>query len=411
MRIPRIFSKTVSPVVADFGASSVKLLQLTGDETPRIVAAAEIDIPDEARGNVDRRFAFLAEELPGALRKGGFEGKRVMCSPASSHFIVQQTRIDESSPLSADDQVSAEVAGRMNCLPTAVIARSFPTPGNSRDHVVLAIARDDVMRHVDLFKRCRFDLVGVQPDHIPMLHAFNHLHRRSEDRSVSTMYVDAGWGSVKVAVARGTDLVFARIIQIGGRQFDEISAAAWGCTNSAARIRRIQEETAQAAPKPMRSAQAISEDESGSVLLRVGMAKADTQAEGHRSETVADAMLAEDRRTGVESTTLTGVSTACPQPDFIEVHETIADELSMCARYAQASLGSPIDRIVMLGGESHSRRFAGHLARRMGIKTSVGDPIRRLFAENADRVGPLDPSREHPEWVVACGLCALGVDA
>ena len=131
------------------------------------------------------------------------------------------------------------------------------------------------------------------------------------------MYVDAGWGSVKVAVARGTDLVFARIIQIGGRQFDEISAAAWGCTNSAARIRRIQEESAQAAPKPMRSAQAISEDESGSVLLRVGMAKADTQAEGHRSETVADAMLAEDRRIGVEPTTLTGVSTAYPQPDFI----------------------------------------------------------------------------------------------
>ena len=121
-------------------------------------------------------------------------------------------------------------------------------------------------------------------------------------------------------------------------------------------------------------------------------------------------MLAEDRRIGVEPTTLTNVSTACPQPDFIEVHETIADELSMCARFAQASLGSPIDRIVMLGGESHSRRFAGHLARRMGIKTSVGDPIRRLFSGNTDRVGPLDPSprrsitmfsaslRSHIEW-------------
>jgi Tfp pilus assembly PilM family ATPase len=409
MRIRRMFSKPVSPVVADFGASSVKLLQLTGDETPCIVAAAEIEIPDEARGNVDRRFAFLAEELPAVLRKGGFEGKRAMCSPASSHFIVQQTRIDESSPLSADDQVSAEVAGRMNCLPNAVVARSFPTPGSERDRVVLAIARDDVMRHVDLFKRCRFDLMGVQPDQIPMLHAFHHLHRRSEDRSISTMYVDAGWGAVKVAVARGTDLVFARIIQIGGRQFDEISAAAWGCTNMAARARRIQEEMAQGSPKPLRSAVEAREGESGSVMLRVGMAKAD--AEHSRSNLAADLMLAEDRRIGEAPTSLTGVSTACPQPDFIEVHETIADELSMCARYAQASLGSPVDRIVMLGGESHSRRFAGHLARRMGIKTSVGDPIRRLFAGKSECVGPLDPSREHPEWVVACGLCAMGVEA
>jgi Tfp pilus assembly PilM family ATPase len=275
--------------------------------------------------------------------------------------------------------------------------------------VVLAIARDDVMRHVDLFKRCRFDLMGVQPDQIPMLHAFHHLHRRSEDRSISTMYVDAGWGAVKVAVARGTDLVFARIIQIGGRQFDEISAAAWGCTNMAARARRIQEEIAQGSPKPLRSAVEAREGESGSVMLRVGMAKAD--AEHSRSNLAADLMLAEDRRIGEAPTSLTGVSTACPQPDFIEVHETIADELSMCARYAQASLGSPVDRIVMLGGESHSRRFAGHLARRMGIKTSVGDPIRRLFAGKSECVGPLDPSREHPEWVVACGLCAMGVEA
>ena len=411
MRIRRMFSKTVSPVVADFGASSVKLLQLTDEETPGIVAAAQLEIPDEARGNVDRRFAFLAEELPAALRKGGFEGKRAMCSPASSHFIVQQTRIDDASPLSADDQVSAEVAGRMNCLPQAVVARSFPTPGSERDRVVLAIARDDVMRHVDLFKRCRFDLVGVQPDQIPMLHSFHHLHRRSEDRSVSTMYVDAGWGAVKVAVARGTDLVFARIIQIDGRQFDEISAAAWGCTNSAARIRRIQEEAAQSSPKPIRTASSSDSDESGSVMLRVGMAKADADSEHGHAEIETDSLVAEDRRSGEDPASLAGVSTACPQPDFIEVHETIADELSMCARYAQASLGSPIDRIVMLGGESHSRRFAGHLARRMGIKTSVGDPIRRLFAGNTEGVGPLDPSREHPEWVVACGLCAMGVEA
>ncbi|MDA1026923.1 MAG: hypothetical protein O3A19_10920 [Planctomycetota bacterium] len=411
MRIPRMFSKTVSPVVADFGASSVKLLQLTDEETPSIVAAAKIEIPDEARGNVDRRFAFLAEELPAALRKGGFEGKRAICSPASSHFIVQQTRIDESSPLSVDDQVSAEVAGRMNCLPKAVVARSFPTPGSDRDRVVLAIARDDVMRHVDLFKRCRIDLVGVHPDQIPMLHSFNHLHRRSEDRSISTMYVDAGWGAVKVAVARGTDLVFARIIQIGGRQFDEISAAAWGCTNAAARIRRIQEEEAQASPKPMQSTETTDHGQLGSVMLRVGMSKAGAESENPRSRTESGMILAEDRRIAEESTSLAAVSTACPQPDFIEVHETVADELSMCARYAQASLGSPIDRIVMLGGESHSRRFAGHLARRMGIKTSVGDPIRRLFAGNADCIGPLDPSREHPEWVVACGLYAMGPKA
>ena len=269
MRFRSMFTKTASPVVADFGASSVKLLQITGGETPAIVAAQSLEIPDEARGNTDRRFAFLAQELPGVLRQGGFQGRRIICSPASSHFIVQQTRIDPTSTLSADDQVRAEVAGRMNCLPAAVVARSFPIPGSERDRVTLAIAREDVMRHVDLLKRCRFDLVGVQPDQFPMLRAFDHLHRRAEDRTVVTMYVDAGWGAIKVAVARGTDLVFARIIPIGGRQFDEIAAATWGCTASAARIRRVTEEReALSAPAP-----AVREEpapEQMSAILRAG---------------------------------------------------------------------------------------------------------------------------------------------
>jgi Tfp pilus assembly PilM family ATPase len=93
------------------------------------------------------------------------------------------------------------------------------------------------------------------------------------------------------------------------------------------------------------------------------------------------------------------------------VHESIAEELLMCARYSQAAIGSPIDRLVMVGGESHSRRFAGHLARRMGVKSSVGDPIRRLLAATPEGAGPLMPSDEHPEWTVACGLCATEVEA
>jgi Tfp pilus assembly PilM family ATPase len=411
MRFRRMFTKTASPVVADFGASSVKLLQITGGETPAIVAAQSVEIPDEARGNTDRRFAFLAEELPSVLRQGGFQGRRIICSPASSHFIVQQTRIDPTSTLSADDQVRSEVASRMSCLPAAVVTRSFPIPGSERDRVTLAIARDDVMRHVDLMKRCRFDLVGVQPDQFPMLRAFDHLHRRAEDRTVITMYVDAGWGAIKVAVARGTDLVFARIIPIGGRQFDEIAAAAWGCTASAARIRRVAEEReAVAAPAPV--AREESAPEQMSAILRAGLAKAARDESQARERAAVGTVVANDRRQGGPSPSMSSVgSSATVAAELADVHESIAEELLMCARYSQAAIGSPIDRLVMVGGESHSRRFAGHLARRMGVKSSVGDPIRRLLAATPEGAGVLVPSEEHPEWTVACGLCAIEVEA
>ena len=52
-----------------------------------------------------------------------------------------------------------------------------------------------------------------------------------------------------------------------------------------------------------------------------------------------------------------------------------------------------------------------HLARRMDVKSSVGDPIRRLLAATPEGVGALESSAEHPEWTVACGLCAVEVEA
>lgn len=413
MRLRRMFTKTASPVVADFGASSVKLLQITGGETPAIVAAQSIEIPDEARGNTDRRFAFLAEELPARLRRGGFEGRRVVCSPASSHFVVQQTRIDPGFSGDVDAVVRAEVASRMECLPQAVVARSFPIPGSENDRVTLAIAREDVMRHVELMKRCRFDLVGVQPDQLPMLRAFDHLHRRSEDRTVVTMYVDAGWGAVKVAVARGSDLVFARIIHVGGRQFDEIAATTWGCTASAARVRRVAEERqAMASAREPRREDDSSAPEQMSAILRAGLAKAATEDASARERAATGVATATDRRTGQKPPSLSGVdASAAVAAELAEVHDSIAEELLMCARYSQAAIGGPIDRLVMVGGESHSRRFAGQIARRMGVKSSVGDPMRRLLAATPEGAGDLDPSEEHPEWTVACGLCAIEVEA
>ena len=409
MSFRRMFKRSATPVVADFGSCSVKLLQLSGGESPSIVSAQLLEIPDEARGSADRRFAFLADELPTVLRQGGFHGRRIVISPASSHFMVQQTRVESDGALSPDDQVRAEVAGRIGCAPSSVVARSFPIPGSDRDRVALAIAREEVMRHLELMKRCRFDVVGVQPDHIPLIRSFDHLHRRDDDRHVVTMYVDAGWGAVKVAVARGTRLVFARIIHIGGRQFDEIAASTWGCTTAEARSRRIIEESEALDPVSPQASMTPAATEEMSPIMRAGLAKAEQDAA--RSREVRAATVEADRRTGDWNPSLSPVGSPEGHPDLAEVNDSIADELLMCGRYAQAAVGGQIDRMVMVGGESHSRRFAGHLARRMGVKSSVGDPIRRLLAATPEGAGPLDPAREHPEWAVACGLCACEVEA
>ena len=408
MGLNRFFTKAVTPIVADFGAGSVKLLQLSSGETPAIIAAHEIELPEDVRNNVDRRFAFIADTLPDVLKQGGFKGRRIVCSPSSSHFTVQQVDTQIDGPISTSDQIRGEVANRLGCASASVVVRSFQMPSTRSgrsEHMCLAIARDDVMRHVDVFKRCRMDLVGVHSDHTAMMYGFEHLHRRTEDDSVVTMYVDAGWGAVKVAIGKGTDLVFARIVQVGGRHMDQVGAELWKIGAKDARQRRIEEEHAVEA-KPAE----VTVDET-SAVLRAGIAKAHNAEASARQEEAATGLML-DRRS--KPTALPGgsVSPSKSTSGFHEVYDTIADELSLCVRYASAAVGSStIHRLVFLGGESRSRMLSAHLARTIGVKACVGDPLQRYLAATPEGAGAIDPSCEHPEWAVACGLCAAPVEA
>ena len=79
MSFRRMFQRSASPVVADFGASSVKLLQLAGGEDPSIIAAQLLEIPDEACLNEEVTLKFIEglgnddvsaimDRSPGAIR-------------------------------------------------------------------------------------------------------------------------------------------------------------------------------------------------------------------------------------------------------------------------------------------------------------------------------------------------------
>lgn len=411
MRFRRMLSTSVTPIAIDIGAASVKLLQVTKGDKPGIFAATELSIPEEARNNIDRRFAFLAEELPGVIKSCGFKGRRAICSPVSSHFTVQQVQVQEGGPVSIDDQIRGEVASRLGCTAANVVARSFDANeqgGEKSERVCLAIARDDVMRYVDAFKEARLDVVGVQPDQIAMMNAFRHLHRRAEDASVITMYVDAGWGAVKVVVGRGPDLVFARIIQVGGRHFDQVGSEVWGITPSEAGIRRMAEESEVSSAD--RGIEMPRSEHETSAVLRAGLAKARNQSMAGEDHAAMSVMT--DRRNGESAPAMGSEVGVDGSPClFSEVYDTVADELSMCARYAAAGIsGGAIQRLVFLGGESRSRTLAAHLARAVGVKASVGDPLKRYAGRELGGSVDVDMTTANPGWAVACGLCATPVE-
>lgn len=410
-----MFTKQASPILADFGSASVKLLQVSSGDRPVATAAAELMLPEELRGQtLDRKFEYYAAELPKLLKDNDFKGKRVVVSPMSSQMLVQHMQIvPTDTPVEA---IKMQLSQQLNIDTSGVVVRSEPLqdnpgPNGKIEHIAFAVTRDDVMRYVELFKRMRMQVVAVHNELQAMLHAFDHMNRRDGDVNVATLYVDLGWGTTKVAIGHGPRLVFAKNIGIGGRHFDQVVSQMFKCDLAAARLRRMSEDLL-----PLRQAPAQTQkagEPGGLAMLSAGMAMADTDA---RLESVKSSMaLEEDRREGQEPKALgSTVPTTGVQPriagDYGEVLESLADELSMCARYHTACFpGKAIDRVVFLGGEARQIGLCQYLAEALHTPAKSGDPIARLLGPTPP-AGLPDPQLSHPAWAVVCGLASAPID-
>jgi Tfp pilus assembly PilM family ATPase len=277
------------------------------------------------------------------------------------------------------------------------------------------MAREDSMRYVDLFKSAKCRLVGLHAQVRALVSAFDHLNRRSCDSAVCTMYVDLGWGGMKIVVAHGSEMVFAKQVQIGGRQLDGLVAEGSGCDIFTARMRRIADGLSDCSA-PLSTARERSTAGDGLAVLRAGIARESTESEMATELPMNGTMTASDRRVGVippelanDVVPLNG-SAMTGGVDCSELLESMADELSMCARY-HASLfgGRKIDRVVFLGGESRSTPLCRRLAQALNVSAQLGDPLAR-FADGPNDQRLPEPGHASPSWAVASGLCTAPVD-
>ena len=410
----------LSPIAIDIGTASVKMLQITGGEPPVIHALAELEIPETIRGDLEKRFDFLAQEIPGAIRAHDFKGRRVICAPLASQVLVQPVQIERVNGGDESALAAAQLESQLECIPGSLVVRAREIAQGSRDGRIFteslcwAMAREDSMRYVDLFKSMRCRLVGMHPQVCAMVNAFSHQNRRASDSTVCTMYVDLGWGGMKISVAHGNEMVFAKQVQIGGRQLDGLVAESSGCDMVTARMRRVNEGMV-ASPAPASTARDRSVATEGLAMLRAGMGQAGESAlEPTGNDTPA--MVETDRRRGSAPSEFAGtVEGACDKMlvagvDCSELVESMADELTMCARYHGSLFGGQrIDRVVFLGGESRSTMLCRRLAESLNVPAQLGDPIARFAEGPFDQKLP-DPGNAAPGWAAACGLCTSPVD-
>ncbi len=365
-----MFSSHSSPIAIDFGSSSIKLLQIGPGEKPSLLAAVGLRVPDECRKVPEERMEFLEKQVPRMLRKSSFKGRRAVCSIPASETLIQHMQITAVEGVDRDETVKMQLADQRKMAPNNTVVRTYFVTEVTRDGETLAemicfaINRDVVMRYVSLLEKARLEVVGVHSEIIGMVRAFDYLQSPTSQASVTTLYVDIGWGATKVAIAHDSQLVFARAMQIGGRNIDERIAQRLGCDAATARAQRISEQVLTGNKPSSRKGGAVS--------------------------------VAEPQG---------------PDSDIVEVGNSIAEELSMCLRYHQSLFRDRrMDRIVFLGGEARNIALCQQIAKQLQLAAQLGDPLTRLECKRSLRTPGLTLGQPQPGWAVVCGLCSAPTD-
>ena len=393
-----------SPIAVDFGADSLKLLQIIPSDPPQMVAAASMDLPEHARANHAARHAFFSDSLKELLSSRSFKGRRAICSIPAYQTLVQHIQIQGSSdPDEFEAQLHQHLRQRLNVDPSRMIIRHFNVgqvirDGVSKQEVIcLAASRDATLSHIQTAQRAKLEVVGMHCEPLAILQAFSHLYRRDIDNKRVTCFVDLGAATTKIMISHGILMAFAKTIHVAGDHFTRQVAETHDISFSQARQLRIQEISAPEGQFPRE--EVAHEDQPAGV-----------EVTGHATEMMNLESLSSGGAAAASGKSMvkTGSDGQPTGPfDLGESMECLLDEMQMCMRYHKSTFPEyEIEKLVFLGGESRHVDICQRIAKTLRIGAQLGDPLARLIRVNLDKRSlGVDMRHPQPGWAVPMGLC------
>lgn len=389
-------AKNTRPIAVDFGSDRMKLLQVSTDDPPRLVAAASMEVPLSLRATGSERDEYLADALGDLLKRGGFNGRRAVLAVPSSLTHIQHVRIGRNETADVDAQVAEQLRGKLPVGPEALVIRNVRVgevfdDGSARQEVIaMATTRQTVMRCISLAGKARLAVVGMHCEPLAIARAFAHLYRREGDEKQTTFFIDIGQTTTKALLTHGRQLVFAKSIRVAGEHFDRLLAKQMEVELDEARDRRRAIAAGQPIPGP-------------------------TPRRVDRSES-SDRRTAGDTGSGLAMLAAATETEPPPEqpapavtPDGGEMLDCLIDELQLCAGYHGSMFPDrPIDKVVFLGGQAHQRSMCQQIARSLRLPAQVGDPL-QWVSRSSDAAAPInvDLRQAQPGWAVPMGLGLL----
>lgn len=404
----RWVAKNVSPIAVDFGTDTLKLLQVSTDEQPQLLAAASISIPEGVRKTPQTRMEFVQGVLRDLVRKGGFRGNRVIMSIPTTLTHIQHLRVNKGEE-QLDRPIHAQLQQRFAVDPSALLIRPIVVgevlaDGAAKQEVIcIATGRQTVGRLLETASRAKLTVVGIHAEPLAIVESFAHLFRRADDTQRTTMFIDIGAGITKAMITHGTQLVFAKTIQVTAADLANALPSGSNEQTGQSQAEQLAGGDAGAQPEVPDATTADGQPADGP---DESMALLDAAASAQTATTVAKAALPAAASADPQGP---GPTAAPASAQVSEMLDCLVDELQLCVGYhASMFQNQTVQKLVFLGGGANDKPVCQHIARSLRIPAQLGDPLARLNrASGASAPVGVDLRQSQPGWAVPLGLCSL----
>jgi type IV pilus assembly protein PilM len=365
------FGPRYNPIGVDFGTDCLRLAQVQWVETDwRLIAAASAEVPPDIRRDEPARWNFFSQSMRDLLTSGKFHGRTVMLGLPAAGMHIQHLRMAKMDEGDTTKALPWEARGKIPLDPNQAVLRHLVAgevyvdqePRN--EIILLAAHRKTVEQLLAASAKARLDVVGMNVEPTAVLDCFTQVYRRAADANVTNFFVDIGAAGTRAILTRGREILFARVINIGGDHFT--AAVAEELKYSAAEARALRIKLAgQSASIPERNA--ISHEPAAD----------DSAAPRQRVEEAMAPLISK-----------------------------LIEELDLGRRYYEATFPArPADRLVFVGGEARQRWLCQRIAQGLGLVAQLGDPLCRMSKRcDAGIESGIDRRLPQPSWAVAIGL-------
>jgi type IV pilus assembly protein PilM len=351
LSLRKIISPPSHPMGVDFGADCLRIAQVQQSRRDfHLHAAACTDIPPEVRADPESHLAFFARTVPDLLAQAPFRGRQAVLGLPASIVHIQNLTLPPTDANDLKNAVVREASQNLPFDPTHALIRHTvvaQTP-DTADIQVIVMAADSrwVSKYIQAARKARLNVVALNVQPLALLDCFARVYRRNRETESTRFYIDIGSSGTRAMIARGSNLLFARNIPIGGDHLTRSVADSLGISFHDARMLRI----------------------------KLGISP----------RSLAD-----------------GVDAALQH-----ALDELTRQLELCRRdYLTAFPALPIERLIFVGGEARQRSLCKRIAKQLGIPGQTGDSLRRMIRSSKISIeSAIDRRHPQPAWATAIGL-------